>query len=83
MAGRHIATTAQRLIENGELASTPIAVLQSVSLASSRHWIGTLATAALAPPAIGDGPVVLLVGEALRGALDRSSQLDIGIARAA
>ena len=83
MAGRHIAATAQRLIESGELASTPIAILESVSLTDSRHWLGTLATAAVAPPEIGSGPVVLLIGEALRGALKRSDERDTEIARAA
>lgn len=83
MAGRHIAATAQRLIENGQLASTPIAVLESVSHADSRHWLGTLATAAVSPPDVGSGPVVLLIGEALRGALERSSQQDAAIAIAA
>jgi uroporphyrin-III C-methyltransferase len=83
MAGRHIAATAQRLIEDGQLASTPIAILESVSLAESRHWLGTLATAAVSPPEIGGGPVVLLVGEALRSALERSDEGDTEIAQAA
>lgn len=83
MAGRHIAATAQRMIESGQLASTPIAVLESVSLADSRHWLGTLATAAGSPPDVGNGPVVLLIGEALRGALERSNRHDTAIARAA
>ena len=81
MAGRHIPETAQRLIANGELGSTPIAILESVSLANSRHWLGTLATAAASPPQNGSGPVVILIGEALRTALER--QLTNSIARAA
>ena len=83
MAGRHIAATAQRLIGDGQLASTPIAVLESVSLVDSRHWVGTLATAAVSPPDVGAGPVMLLIGEALRGALERSSERDAVVARAA
>lgn len=84
MAGRHIAATAQRLIEGGQqLAATPIAVLESVSLADARHWLGTLATAAVSPPDVGNGPVVLLIGEMLRGALERASELDAEVARAA
>lgn len=83
MAGRHIAATAQRLMERGQLAATPIAVLENVSLARSQHWLGTLATAAVAPPDVGNGPVMLLIGEALRGALERSSEHDAAIARAA
>ena len=81
MAGRHIPETAQRLIANGDLGATPIAILESVSLANSRHWLGTLATAAAFPPQTGSGPVVILIGEALRTALER--QLTASIARAA
>jgi hypothetical protein len=58
-------------------------VLESVSLADSRHWLGTLATAAVSPPEVGSGPVVLLIGEALRGALERASEYDSAMARAA
>lgn len=83
MAGRHIAATAQRLIESGCLAQTPIAVLENASLPATRHWLGTLASAAASPPNIGAGPVMLLIGEALRGALERSDQLDAGMKRAA
>lgn len=83
MAGRHISVTAQRLLEGGRLASTPIAILESVSVVGSRHWIGTLAAAAVSPPAIGNGPVVLLIGEALRGALQRADEQSTAIALAA
>jgi uroporphyrin-III C-methyltransferase len=83
MAGQHIAVTAQRLIQDGQLASTPIAVLQSVSLCNAQHWLGTLGTAATMPPDIESGPVMLLIGEALRGALERSNERDDALARAA
>lgn len=83
MAGRHIATTARRLIASGPLAETPIAVLENASLPKSRHWLGTLAVAAISPPDVGAGPVMLLIGEALRGALARAGELDTPIARAA
>lgn len=83
MAGRHIAVTAQRLIAGGQPESTPIAVLESVSLADSRHWLGTLGSAAVSPPGVGAGPVMLLIGEALRGALERSRERISEIARAA
>ena len=83
MAGRHIAALAQRLIENGQLGSTPIAVLESVSLPDSRHWVGTLATAAASPPEIGSGPVVLLIGDALRGTLKRVDEQGAALAIAA
>ena len=58
-------------------------MLENVSLTDSRHWLGTLAIAAVSPPDIGTGPVMLLIGEALRGALERSSERDTEIARAA
>jgi hypothetical protein len=58
-------------------------VLESVSLADSRHWLGTLGSAAVAPPEIGAGPVMLLIGEALRGALERSNERNTAMARAA
>lgn len=83
MAGRHIAATAERLIQSGLSASTPIAVLESVSLADSRHWLGTLATAAVSPPEAGSGPVVLLIGKALRGAFERSNEHTAAVAQAA
>ena len=83
MAGRHIAALTQRLIEAGQAGSTPIAVLQNVSQTDSSHWLGTLTRAAAAPPDIGPGPVMLLIGEALRGALERAQQLDASLQRAA
>ena len=83
MAGRHIAATAQRLIARGPLAHTPIAVLENASLPGTRHWLGTLATAAASPPGIAAGPVMLLIGEALRAALERVEQLDAEMRRAA
>ena len=83
MAGRHITALTQRLIEAGQGAETPIAVLQNVSQTDSTHWLGTLARAAAAPPDIGSGPVMLLIGEALRGALERAGQIDTGMKHAA
>ncbi len=83
MAGRHIASTVQRLIAGGLPAATPIAVLESVSLANSRTWIGTLDSASLSAPDLNQGPVMLLIGEALRGALERSSSLRDAMRRAA
>jgi len=83
MAGRHIVAMAQRLIEHGVSAAMPISILENVSLPNSRHWVGTLAAAAASPPEIGGGPVVLLIGEAFRGAQQRAGERDIEIAQAA
>lgn len=82
MAGRQIVATAQRLIASGCAAATPIAVLESVSSADARQWVGTLAEAATSAPAIAGGPVVLLIGKALRSALDRATS-NRAVARAA
>jgi uroporphyrin-III C-methyltransferase len=71
MAGQQIKTTAQRLMAAGCSASTPMAVLESVGSTNARRWIGTLAQAGVLPPMIGNGPVTLLVGEALRAALEQ------------
>ena len=76
MAGRHIAATASALIAQGLPATTPIAVQESVSLPAARVWTGTLQEAATQAVALGGGPVVLTIGEALRAALDaRTPQL--------
>lgn len=76
MGGRHISVTAQRLIGAGCAASTPIAVLESVGSANAQRWVGTLAQAAASPPAAGKGPVMLLIGEALRMTLQRAASSD-------
>ena len=83
MAGRHIAALTQRLIDGRQAPDTPIAVLQNISQINSSHWLGTLASAAASPPGIDAGPVMLLIGEALRGALERAQPLDLNIERAA
>jgi uroporphyrin-III C-methyltransferase len=76
MAGRQIATTAAALIAQGLAADTPIAVLESVSLPQARHWLGSLHEAAAGAAIPGPGPVVLLIGEALRAQLAAQSQDD-------
>jgi uroporphyrin-III C-methyltransferase len=68
MAGRQIETSAQQLLDAGLPRDLPLAVAESVSLPDERTWIGTLAEAAAGAPPIGDGPVVLLIGRALRSA---------------
>ena len=83
MAGRQIVTTAQRLIDSGCAPTTPIAVLESVSSANARQWVGTLAEAAASSPDIAGGPVVLLIGKALSSALERAAASHQVIARAA
>ena len=73
MAGRQIAATAAALIAQGLADDTPIAVLESVSLPQARHWLGSLREAATGATVPGPGPVVLLIGEALRSQLAAQS----------
>lgn len=74
MGGRQIAATARRLSHDAP-GSTPMAVVQGASLASTR-WVGTLDSAATDPPPIGTGPVLLLVGPALQGLARTSEAVD-------
>jgi len=71
MAGRQIAATASALIEQGLPRTTPVAVQESVSLPTARLWTGSLHEAATHAIALGGGPVVLTIGEALRGAVEQ------------
>ena len=71
MAGRQIAATASALIEQGLPGATPVAVQESVSLPTARLWTGSLHEAATHAIALGGGPVVLTIGEALRGAVEQ------------
>ena len=70
MAGRQITTTASALIEHGLPGDTPVAVQESVSLATARVLTGTLQEAATRAIELAGGPVVLTIGEALRAAVD-------------
>jgi uroporphyrin-III C-methyltransferase len=69
MAGRCIPATAQKLLALGLAPATPFVVMESVSLPERRSWRGTLVQAQSADCGIGDGPVVLLVGDALASAV--------------
>lgn len=66
MAGRELATIARELIAKGRDASTPLAAVENASLPTSRSWLGTLGTADQIGTVIGDGPVLLVIGEVLR-----------------
>jgi len=66
MAGREIATIARELMAAGRDASTPLAAVENASLADSRSWLGTLGNAGAVVASIGDGPVLLVIGEVLR-----------------
>jgi uroporphyrin-III C-methyltransferase len=73
MAGRRIVATAQRLVALGLAPATPFVVMENVSLPERRSWRGTLEQALSADCGIGDGPVVLLVGDALVSALHEAA----------
>lgn len=69
MAGHQVAETAQRLMDGGHSRATPLVLIEAVSTAQERRWVGTLGTAATLALAQaregGDGPVLLLLGKAL------------------
>jgi uroporphyrin-III C-methyltransferase len=64
-AGRQIA---RALIDGGKPPSTPVALVESATLATERRSVTTLAALAEAAPAHADGPVVVCVGEVFRDA---------------
>ena len=66
MAGRNLAVVAARLVAAGRAPSTPLAVVESASMPGSVRWMGTLGLATQwTGAAIGDGPVLIVVGEVM------------------
>jgi uroporphyrin-III C-methyltransferase len=57
---------AQALIDAGKPATTPVAVLENASLPQTRMLAGTLAELPQLAAQIGDGPVLIVLGEVLR-----------------
>lgn len=75
------------LIANGLPGSTPVAIVESASLPSERRLITRLDLLPLAAKTLGDGPALLLVGQALASpgsqrALDQQRHDPLGIGRA-
>ncbi len=68
MAAGAGAAIAQALIDGGKPPSTPIALVESATLASQRRTLTTLAALAQAELARAEGPVVVCVGEVFRDA---------------
>ncbi|WP_296677467.1 uroporphyrinogen-III C-methyltransferase [Novosphingobium sp.] len=63
-----VATLTQRLIAAGLAGSTPVAMVENASLRNERQFRTRLSLLPLAAKtALGDGPALLLIGEALRG----------------
>ena len=77
MAGHQVAETALRLIDDGQCRATPLVLVEAAGTRQERHWIGTLGDAAMLARThareSGDGPVILLAGEALAPVLRRSA----------
>lgn len=69
MAGHLVPEAAQRLIDDGHPAATPLVLVESASTPQERRWAGTLGSAqSLADQRAQEGaggPVLLLAGEAL------------------
>ncbi|MBC8022888.1 MAG: uroporphyrinogen-III C-methyltransferase, partial [Burkholderiales bacterium] len=68
MAAGAGAAIAQALIDGGKPPSTPIALVESATLASQRRTLTTLAALAQAELPRAEGPVVVCVGEVFRDA---------------
>jgi siroheme synthase len=83
MAGREIAAIARELMAAGRDASTPLAAVENASLPDSRSWLGTLGNAEEVVAAIGDGPVLLVIGEVLRDCAVGEALPELLAARAA
>jgi uroporphyrin-III C-methyltransferase len=66
MGGHTLAGLAAHLIEAGMAADTPAIGVENASLAGERMTRGTIGSLPRALMAAGDGPVLVLIGEALR-----------------
>jgi len=82
MAAGAARAVAQALIEGGKPAHTPVALVESATLAQERTAFTTLARLRTAEPARAQGPVVMLVGEVFRegAAVAAGDATAIGIA---
>ncbi len=70
MGGQAAIETAQRLLANGNLADTPVIAIENVSRDNQRVMRLTLAEMALGLPPC-EGPVLVMIGEALRKRLNQ------------
>lgn len=73
MGGEVLTELAERLRAEGLTASTPLVAVENASLPTEHRWAGTLGTASRWPGARAGGPVLLLVGDALAGVLERAA----------
>jgi uroporphyrin-III C-methyltransferase len=73
MGGELLTGLAQRLRDDGLAAATPLVAVENASLPTERLWAGTLGSASQWPGVRDGGPVLLLVGDALAGVLDRAA----------
>lgn len=73
MAAGDARRTMEQLIDAGWSETTPIALMESASLAEARSWRGELGDLPHLARELGRGPVMLLVGAALGAASTKSS----------
>ena len=74
MASHEAQSIAGGLIARGRHASTPVAVVESASLPHTRRWFTTLEALSTNGFPDATGPVLLLVGEVYREALEQQSR---------
>ena len=77
MGGRTAAAIQSSLLAHGMDASTPVAVVVSVTRANEQRWCGTLTQLSAAIERLGvNEPVLIGIGDAFRGASPALSLMD-------
>jgi uroporphyrin-III C-methyltransferase len=79
MASGQAANIAQDLIAAGKAPGTPVALVESASLAGSRHKLGTLGELSRTQPEMHGGPAVLCVGRVFAAAKGASLSGDAAV----
>lgn len=68
---------ASGLMQAGLAQDTPVVLIENVSLPSEQHFSTRLDMLSIAArSALGDGPAIILIGEAMRGAKERAQTCD-------
>lgn len=76
MGAGEAAAIAQGLIERGRAASTPVALIENVSLPAEQWHFGTLRELGALACSLGAGPAIIVLGEVLRERVQAKSRID-------